>query len=54
MSDQEAINDFPNEDQRFAFCISQWENKSINKSEMQMHKKLKENIILRNDLIQKS
>lgn len=25
MGDSEAVEDFPNEDQRFAFCSSQWE-----------------------------
>lgn len=28
MSDDEASSDFPDEDQRFAFCMSQWEGKA--------------------------
>jgi len=28
MSDDEAMTDFPNEDQRFAYCISTWEGKA--------------------------
>ena len=39
MSDTEAVNDFPNEDQRFAFCVSQWENKSNMRNIEELKKK---------------
>jgi len=36
MSDGESVNDFPDEDQRFAFCQSRWKEHTENDSEKRM------------------
>lgn len=33
MSDEEAMTDFPEQDQRFAFCQSEWERSVDNRKE---------------------
>ena len=35
MGDAEAMEDFPDTDQRYAFCESQWENKNMSKSRIE-------------------
>ena len=34
MIDPEANEDFPNSDQRFAFCQAQWENQDLSNEEI--------------------
>lgn len=55
MGDAEAVSDFPDSDQRYAFCSSQWEDsdKRVDIKQLEIQKKKKMQALATNQRIMK-